>query len=113
MLCILLYCFQGQERQERLQRLLAKYLLRRRKDNTIPDQLPQKTDNIVFCKMTRLQSRAYKYASTSFALTEPDYSLLTHFFSLKLWQPPDGVPPNQLNYNSLTQDILHTFKWDL
>lgn len=48
--------------KEQLQRLLEKYLLRRTKDNTIADQLPKKTDNIVFCRLAPLQMRAYKCA---------------------------------------------------
>jgi len=39
---------------------LKKYMLRRRKDNTIADQLPKKVDNIVFCQLTDFQLRAYK-----------------------------------------------------
>ena len=48
-----------------LQQLLGKYLLRRTKDNTLADQLPKKTDNIVFCRLAPLQMRAYKCAGCS------------------------------------------------
>ena len=51
---------QARERQEDLKKLLEKYLLRRTKDNTIKDQLPSKTDNIVFCELSELQLKAYR-----------------------------------------------------
>lgn len=51
---------QGDERQKRLNQVLGKYLLRRRKDKVIQEQLPKKIDNIVFCQLTDLQVRAYK-----------------------------------------------------
>lgn len=51
---------QGVERQQRLNKLLSKYLLRRRKDKVIREQLPKKSDNIIFCQLTDLQIRAYK-----------------------------------------------------
>ena len=44
-------------RQQELLMLIGKYLLRRRKDNTIKDQLPEKEDNIVFCEMSEVQVR--------------------------------------------------------
>lgn len=51
---------QGQKRQEKLHATLQKYLLRRRKDNTIKDQMPNKLDNIVFCELSDLQLKAYR-----------------------------------------------------
>ena len=51
---------QGNERQNRLNKLMSKYLLRRRKDTVISEQLPKKIDSIVFCQLTELQVRAYK-----------------------------------------------------
>jgi SNF2 family DNA or RNA helicase len=44
-----------------LDTVVKKYMLRRRKDNTISEQLPKKVDNIVFCQLTEFQLRAYKY----------------------------------------------------
>ena len=51
---------QGRARQTQLNKLVEKFLLRRTKDSTIKDQLPKKTDNIVFCEMSLLQHRAYE-----------------------------------------------------
>ena len=51
---------QGKKRQKQLTKLLGEYLLRRRKDKVIREQLPRKTDNIVLCQLTELQVRAYK-----------------------------------------------------
>jgi len=51
---------QGRSRQTQLNALVDKFLLRRTKDSTIKDQLPHKTDNIVFCEMSVLQHRAYE-----------------------------------------------------
>jgi hypothetical protein len=53
---------QARQRQKQLTRVLNKYLLRRTKDGCIRDQLPAKTDNIVFCELSELQSRAYRSA---------------------------------------------------
>lgn len=51
---------QGRNRQTKLNSLVDKFMLRRTKDGTIKDQLPQKVDNIVFCEMSLLQQRAYE-----------------------------------------------------
>jgi hypothetical protein len=51
---------QGQKRQRELEALLKQFMLRRTKDSTIKDQLPKKTDNIVFCQLAPLQMRAYR-----------------------------------------------------
>ena len=51
---------QGRGRQTQLNRLVERFLLRRTKDSTIKDQLPRKSDNIVFCEMSLLQHRAYE-----------------------------------------------------
>ena len=50
---------QAQERRQRLEALRQRYVLRRTKD-IIKDQLPMKTDNIVFCCLAEAQYRAYK-----------------------------------------------------
>jgi hypothetical protein len=42
--------------------VLERMLLRRTKDATIADQLPCKSDNIVFCCLTPMQIRAYRCA---------------------------------------------------
>lgn len=54
---------QAHQRQERLDKLLKQYMLRRTKESTIRDQLPKKMDNIVFCKLAALQMRAYRQAA--------------------------------------------------
>lgn len=51
---------QAEKYQGQLEELLSKYMLRRTKDGTIKDQLPTKTDNIVFCRLAPMQYRAYK-----------------------------------------------------
>lgn len=51
---------QEYERQEKLKVLLNRVLLRRTKEGTIKDQLPRKTDNIVFCPLAPMQKRAYR-----------------------------------------------------
>ncbi|KAL0045771.1 hypothetical protein WJX82_003975 [Trebouxia sp. C0006] len=61
----------GRSRQTQLNALVDKFLLRRTKDSTIKDQLPRKTDNIVFCEMSLLQHRAYERT-----LDSPDFQLL-------------------------------------
>ncbi len=53
---------QAERAQCKLEKLLAKHMLRRTKDSTIKDQLPTKTDNIVFCRLAPMQHRAYKCA---------------------------------------------------
>lgn len=53
---------QAERTQGELETLLAKYVLRRTKDSTIKDQLPTKTDNIMFCRLAPMQYRAYKCA---------------------------------------------------
>lgn len=55
---------QGSKRQEKLHKKLSKYMLRRRKDNTIKAQMPKKIDNIVFCELSELQLKAYRQART-------------------------------------------------
>ncbi|KAL3134837.1 hypothetical protein ABBQ32_007805 [Trebouxia sp. C0010 RCD-2024] len=67
----------GRARQSQLNALVEKFLLRRTKDSTIKDQLPKKTDNIVFCEMSLLQHRAYERT-----LDSPDFQLLVHFDEL-------------------------------
>ncbi|DBA73362.1 TPA: hypothetical protein ACH3X1_011407 [Trebouxia sp. C0004] len=67
----------GRSRQTQLNALVEKFLLRRTKDSTIKDQLPQKSDNIVFCEMSLLQHRAYERT-----LDSPDFQLLVHFDEL-------------------------------
>ncbi|DBA69980.1 TPA: hypothetical protein ACH3X2_012333 [Trebouxia sp. C0005] len=64
----------GRSRQTQLNALVDKFLLRRTKDSTIKDQLPCKTDNIVFCEMSLLQHRAYERT-----LDSADFQLLVHF----------------------------------
>ena len=51
---------QGQKRQDMLHEKLQHYLLRRRKDNTIKEQMPKKLDHIVFCELSELQLAAYR-----------------------------------------------------
>ena len=53
---------QAEKCQSGLEALLAKHMLRRTKDGTIKDQLPAKTDNIVFCRLAPMQYRAYQCA---------------------------------------------------
>lgn len=55
---------QGLERRDRLTLKVRENLLRRTKDNTIRDQLPKKTDNIVLCRLSAAQERAYKRVRT-------------------------------------------------
>ena len=50
---------QAEKYQGKLEELLSSYMLRRTKDGTIKDQLPTKTDNIVFCRLAPMQYRAY------------------------------------------------------
>jgi len=58
-------------RQKALTSLVLKHLLRRTKDNTIKDQLPKKSDDIVLCKLSSAQARAYKRL-----LDSPDFKAL-------------------------------------
>ena len=51
---------QGQKRQDKLHEKLQHYLLRRRKDNTIKEQMPKKLDHIVFSELSDLQLAAYR-----------------------------------------------------
>ncbi|EIE19153.1 hypothetical protein COCSUDRAFT_20093, partial [Coccomyxa subellipsoidea C-169] len=60
--CTDLQLAKAQKRQVQLDKLLKCFLLRRTKESTIKDQLPKKTDNIVFCKLAPLQMRAYRQA---------------------------------------------------
>eukprot|EP00094_Tigriopus_californicus_P010514 TCALIF_10142-PA protein Name:"Similar to ERCC6L2 DNA excision repair protein ERCC-6-like 2 (Bos taurus)" AED:0.30 eAED:0.30 QI:0/0/0/0.5/1/1/2/0/963 len=46
--------------QSDLNKLKEKYVLRRTKDNTIRDQLPKKTDQIVFCHPSQFQLSVFK-----------------------------------------------------
>ena len=39
---------------------VAKYMLQRTKKETIKERLPTKKDNIVFCRMSEYQTRAYE-----------------------------------------------------
>eukprot|EP00884_Botryococcus_braunii_P005791 jgi/Botrbrau1/15212/Bobra.0149s0068.3 len=50
----------AKKRQVQLTKVLNKYLLRRTKEGSIKDQLPTKTDHIVFCALSPLQARAYR-----------------------------------------------------
>ena len=43
--------------------LLGRVMLRRTKEGTIKDQLPAKTDNIVFCPLAPMQKRAYRHGT--------------------------------------------------
>eukprot|EP00873_Tetraselmis_striata_P001539 jgi/Tetstr1/421803/TSEL_012706.t1 len=63
------------ERGNQLTALLHKHLLRRTKDDTIRDQLPQKTDNIVLCRLSPMQLRAYQRL-----LASPDFQLLIRMY---------------------------------
>ncbi|CAL8464574.1 g4109 [Coccomyxa elongata] len=69
--CTDLQLAKAHQRQERLDKLLKQYMLRRTKESTIKDQLPKKMDNIVFCKLAPLQMRAYRRV-----LNTPDFQLL-------------------------------------
>ena len=51
---------QGQKRQDMLHKKLQHHLLRRRKDDTIKEQMPKKLDHIVFCELSDLQLAAYR-----------------------------------------------------
>ena len=50
---------QAEKRQGNLEQVLSKHMLRRTKA-IIRDQLPAKTDNVVFCRLAPMQERAYK-----------------------------------------------------
>ena len=50
---------QAEKRQGSLEQVLSKHMLRRTK-GIIRDQLPSKTDNVVFCRLAPMQERAYK-----------------------------------------------------
>ena len=50
---------QAEKRQGYLEQVLAKHMLRRTKA-IIRDQLPAKTDNVVFCRLAPMQERAYR-----------------------------------------------------
>lgn len=60
----------GSERQGQLNELVNKWVLRRDK-SLIADQLPGKDDNVVFCKLAGMQTRAYERF-----LALPDVQLL-------------------------------------
>ena len=47
----------GKERQSHLSELVNKWILRRDK-RLLKDQLPGKDDNVVFCKLAGMQTRA-------------------------------------------------------
>ena len=49
----------SKERQAQMSELLNKWILRRDK-SLLTDQLPGKDDNVVFCKLSPLQTRAYE-----------------------------------------------------
>ena len=51
---------QGQERQEKLLALLQKYMLKRMKKDVLKDVMPDKSDRIVFCRLSELQLRIYR-----------------------------------------------------
>lgn len=51
---------QGRRRAQQLNDLLGRYMLRRTKA-IISDLLPKKEDNIVFCQLSDMQRRAYRY----------------------------------------------------
>lgn len=53
---------QGKKRQEHFKALIKRYMLRRTKEGTIKEQLPSKTDTIVFCPLAPIQMRAYRRA---------------------------------------------------
>jgi hypothetical protein len=54
---------QAKSRQEQLNALTERYLLRRTKQGTIKEQLPRKVDHIVFCPLAPIQMRAYRRAA--------------------------------------------------
>jgi len=56
---------QAKRRQEQLNALTERYLLRRTKEGTIREQLPRKVDHIVFCPLAPIQMRAYRRAPPS------------------------------------------------
>jgi SNF2 family DNA or RNA helicase len=62
---LLFWRWQGNKRSEQLTTLLHKHLLRRTKDTTIRDQLPRKVDNIVLCRLSKMQLRAYQRVRAS------------------------------------------------
>lgn len=56
---------QARQLQSDLNQLKEKYVLRRTKNNTIREQLPQKTDQIVFCQPSQFQLSVFKALLTS------------------------------------------------
>ena len=58
-------CRQREKRKAELTSLLNRVLLRRTKEGTIRDQLPRKSDNIVFCPLAPMQKRAYRHCLVS------------------------------------------------
>ena len=50
---------QAEKRQGNLEQVLSKYMLHRTKA-IIKDQLPSKSDNVVFCRLAPMQERAYR-----------------------------------------------------
>ena len=56
---------QAVTRQAQYRALLNRVMLRRTKEGTIKDQLPCKTDNIVFCPLAPMQKRAYRHGHMS------------------------------------------------
>ena len=57
--CKVVLGMQAEKRQGTLEQVLAKHMLRRTKA-IIWDQLPAKTDSVVFCRLAPMQERAYR-----------------------------------------------------
>ncbi|KAK9838111.1 hypothetical protein WJX81_001965 [Elliptochloris bilobata] len=64
---------QGKKRLENFRALIGLYMLRRTKEGTIREQLPVKTDYIVYCQLTDIQKRAYRRL-----LQSPDMQLFVN-----------------------------------
>lgn len=61
----------AEERKQHLVKVLSRHLLRRTKQETIGHLMRGKVDNVVFCKMSDVQSRVYRRL-----LRSPDFQLL-------------------------------------
>jgi superfamily II DNA or RNA helicase len=95
----------GRDRADQLKRLLRRYVLKRTKKVVLAGQLPEKSDNVVFCELSPLQRRVYRRL-----LDSPDMQLLVRFAedcdcgsgerrsSCCYAAPPDGVAGNEEQY---------------